>query len=119
MLRKEPPTYSEPIHYDDYLYTGGQIPLTPEEEIVEGDVRKQTQQVLKNIQAFLKEEGSDLDHVIETTVFLKNIRDFEVVNQVYESYFQNHQPARTFIEASCLPKGALIEIECIAKKIGS
>lgn len=111
--------YSQAIEIGDFIYTSGQIPLTPEGEIVEGNIQEQTHQVLKNVQAILKEAGSNLNHVIKTTVFLKNIDDFEEVNQVYGSYFQNHQPARSCIEVSRLPKDVFIEIEVVAKKIGS
>lgn len=108
--------YSQAIQVGDLIYTSGQIPFNEKNERIQGDIEQQTHQVLKNLQAILEEAGSDFEHVIKTTVFLKDINHFEQMNQVYASYFPNHKPARSCVEVSRLPKDVLVEIEVVAKK---
>ena len=106
--------YSQGIIYKNFIFVSGQIPVDPKtNKVVKGDITVQTERVIKNIEGILKEAGANLDNVIKTTVFLKNIRDFEKMNLVYASFFRN-KPARSTVEVSNLPKGVLIEIECIA-----
>lgn len=108
--------YSQAIEVDGFIYTSGQIPLTAEGELIKGGIVDQTHQVFKNLQAVLQAAGSDLDHVIKTTVFLSDINHFAEMNEIYETYFQHHRPARSCVEVSRLPKDVFIEIEVISKK---
>ena len=97
------------------LFASGQIALSPETgEIVGKTIEEQTQQVLKNISAILSEAGTDFDHVIKTTCFLADIKDFVPFNEVYATAFDQEFPARSAVEVARLPKDAKIEIEVIA-----
>jgi 2-iminobutanoate/2-iminopropanoate deaminase len=106
--------YSQGIIVNNVFYSSGQIPLTAEGEMVNGDVQEQTHQVFKNIQAVLKEAGASLESVVKTTVFIKDMNDFGKVNEIYGEYFHTHKPARSCVEVARLPKDALVEIEVIA-----
>jgi 2-iminobutanoate/2-iminopropanoate deaminase len=106
--------YSQGIVVNNMFYSSGQIPLTANGELVVGDVKEQTQQVLKNVDAVLMEAGATRDTVVKTTVFIKNMNDFPLINEVYESYFSAHKPARSCVEVARLPKDVLVEIEVIA-----
>ncbi|MDM5205471.1 RidA family protein [Cytobacillus kochii] len=106
--------YSQGIVVNNIFYSSGQIPLTTEGVMVDGDVKAQTHQVFKNLQAVLQEAGASLETVIKTTVFIQDMNDFATVNEVYGEYFNNHQPARSCVEVAKLPKEAKIEIEVIA-----
>jgi 2-iminobutanoate/2-iminopropanoate deaminase len=106
--------YSQGIVVNNMFYSSGQIPLTANGELVNGDVKEQTQQVLKNVDAVLKEAGATRDTVVKTTVFIKNMNDFPLINEVYENYFSAHKPARSCVEVARLPKDVLVEIEVIA-----
>lgn len=108
--------YSQVVAAGDFLFLAGQIPLTPQGTMLQGDVEKQTRQVLNNLKAVLKEAGVTMNHVVKTTIFLANLSDFERVNRVYAEYFEQPFPARSTVEASKLPKGATIEIDAIAHK---
>jgi len=106
--------YSQGIIVNNMFYSSGQIPLTPEGEMVQGDIKEQTHQVFKNLIAVLEEAGASLDTVVKTTVFIKNMDDFAAVNEIYGQYFNEHKPARSCVEVARLPKDALVEIEVIA-----
>jgi len=106
--------YSQGIIVNNMFYSSGQIPLTPEGEMVQGDIKEQTHQVFKNLIAVLEAAGASLDTVVKTTVFIKNMDDFAAVNEVYGQYFNEHKPARSCVEVARLPKDALVEIEVIA-----
>lgn len=106
--------YSQVIKAGGFLFLAGQIPLTSENIINEGDVDAQAHQVMKNLQAVLEKAGATLDQVVKTTIFLADLNDFEAVNQVYAQYFQEPYPARSTIQAARLPKGARLEIDAIA-----
>lgn len=107
--------YEQAIRVDNLLFTSGQIPVDPYSgEIISEDIVLQTEQVIENIRAILEVGGSSLNNVIKTTIFLKDISDFNQVNSVYEKYFGENKPARSCVEVSALPKGALIEMEAIA-----
>ena len=106
--------YSQGITVNNLFYSSGQIPLTAEGELVQGDVKEQTHQVFKNLQAVLKEAGASLESVVKTTVFIKDMNDFGAVNEVYGGYFSTHKPARSCVEVARLPKDVLVEIEVIA-----
>jgi 2-iminobutanoate/2-iminopropanoate deaminase len=99
------------------LFVAGQIPLDPQtgEIVGAGDVAKQTQQVMANLEAILKAAGANWDNVVKTTVFLTDLQNFAAMNQIYASYFQQEiAPARACVEVSRLPKDVLVEIDCIA-----
>ncbi len=107
--------YSQAMQVGDVLYTSGQIGLTAEGEMIGEDVREQTRQVLQNLGEVLAAAGSGFDQVIKTTIFLTDIDDFIAVNTVYAAFFDTHKPARSTVAVSALPRGAKVEIECIAK----
>lgn len=106
--------YSQAVIHAGLVYTSGQIALTPEGEMLENDLEKQTHQVLKNLSEVLKEAGSSLDAVIKTTIFLADMDSFAAVNEIYASYFGDHKPARATVAVKTLPKNALVEIDAIA-----
>lgn len=106
--------YSQGIIVNNMFYSSGQIPLTPEGEMVKGDIQAQTHQVFQNLKAVLEAAGASLDTVVKTTVFLKSMDDFAAMNEVYSQYFPNHKPARSCVEVARLPKDALVEIEVVA-----
>lgn len=106
--------YSQGIIVNNMFYSSGQIALTPEGEMVQGDVKEQTHQVFKNLQAVLEAAGASLDTVVKTTVFLKSMDDFAAMNEVYGQYFSEHKPARSCVAVAKLPKDALVEIEVVA-----
>ncbi|MFI5252692.1 MAG: RidA family protein [Bacteroidota bacterium] len=97
------------------LYTAGQIPIDPtSNQLVEGDIKAQTRQVMKNIEAILKQAGSSFSAVIKTTVFIKDMNEFPAMNEIYGEYFKENPPARSTVEVARLPKDVRIEIEIIA-----
>ncbi|MCM3729314.1 RidA family protein [Neobacillus cucumis] len=106
--------YSQGIVVNNLFYSSGQIPLTAEGIMVTGDVKEQTHQVFKNLQAVLAEAGASLETVVKATVFIKNMDEFAAVNEVYGEYFSKHKPARSCVEVARLPKDALVEIEVVA-----
>ncbi|OLS34148.1 reactive intermediate/imine deaminase [Bacillus sp. MRMR6] len=106
--------YSQGIIVNNMFYSSGQIPLTPEGVMLEGDVKEQTHQVFSNLKAVLAAAGASLETVVKATVFIKNMDEFSLVNEVYGEYFSNHKPARSCVEVARLPKDALVEIEVVA-----
>jgi len=107
--------YSQAVKAGNLLFISGQVPFVPETmEIVEGDVKAQTAQSLKNLQAILKEVGADFSHVVKTTVFIKDMNEFAQINEVYAEYFGENKPARACVEVARLPKDVKVEIEIIA-----
>jgi 2-iminobutanoate/2-iminopropanoate deaminase len=97
------------------VFTAGQIALHPATgELVQGTVQDQTKQVLENLSAILKAAGSDLAHVVKTTVFLKDMNDFAAMNEIYAGYFPALPPARSTVEVARLPRDVRVEIEAIA-----
>lgn len=106
--------YSQGIIVGDFVYTSGQIPINPKTGIMETDIKLATKQSIENIKAILEEVGTSLENVIKTTIFLKDLNDFNVVNEVYATYFNENNPARSCVEVAKLPKDAVIEIEAIA-----
>jgi len=96
------------------VFTAGQIPLNPATgELVAGDIRAQTRQVLENIRAILEAGGSDLAGVVKTTVFLKDLADFAAMNEVFAEFFPQAPPARSAVEVARLPRDVRVEIEAI------
>lgn len=108
--------YSQAVRVDDWIYVSGQIPLDPATgQLVEGAVEEQTRRVFANLSAILGAAGSSLAGVVRTTVFLARIDDFAAMNEVYGQFFQEPYPARSTIQAGALPRGALVEIDVIAR----
>lgn len=111
--------YSQAVAVGDFVYCSGQIGIDPATKRLAGDnVTTQTQQVFKNIKAVLKASGLELKDIVKTTVFLSNMDDFPVVNDIYGSKFKDHKPARSTVQVVRLPMDASIEIECIAVSKG-
>ncbi|HJV16990.1 MAG TPA: RidA family protein [Bacillales bacterium] len=106
--------YSQGIIVNNLFYSSGQIPLTAEGNLVEGDIKKQTRQVFQNLKAVLSAAGSSFDQVVKATVFIKDMNEFALVNEIYGEYFSTHKPARSCVEVARLPKDVLIEIEVVA-----
>jgi len=108
--------YSQAIQIGSELYCSGQIPLDPQTgEIIDGGVEQQTERVIENIGAVLCAAGCQFADVVKTTIFLVDMKDFPTVNAVYERYFGASKPARSTIAVAGLPRGARVEIECIAR----
>lgn len=107
--------YSQAIVLGNMVYCSGSIPLNPNSMKVEAEtIESQTEQVFKNMEAILLAAGSGLEKVIKTTVFLKNMDDFQKMNGVYERSFKGHAPARSTVQVAKLPLDVMVEIECIA-----
>jgi 2-iminobutanoate/2-iminopropanoate deaminase len=107
--------YSQAVRAEGFVFVSGQIALDPDSgRLVEGDAIRQTGEVLENLKAILEAGGSSLDKVLKTTLYLKSIRDFDEVNEVYETYFHVAPPARATVEVSRLPKDACVEIDAVA-----
>ncbi len=105
--------YSQAIKTDSYLFCSGQLGLDPVSGELAAGVKAQAELVLSNLAAVAAEAGTTLDAVVKTTIFLKDMADFAVVNEVYASYFKGDKPARSTIQVAALPKGGLVEIEAI------
>jgi 2-iminobutanoate/2-iminopropanoate deaminase len=107
--------YSQAIVHGGLVFTAGQIPLDPRTgELVEGDVRRHTEQVFANLRAVLEAAGASLSTVVKTTVFLRDMNDFAAMNEVYGEAFGDHRPARSTVQAARLPRDASVEIEVVA-----
>ncbi len=107
--------YSQAIQAGNFLFLSGQIPLDPKTgELVKGDIRQQTQQVLENIRGVLESQKLGMENVVKMTIFLKDIGNFNQVNEVYATYFPSSPPARSTVGVAKLPRDADIEIETIA-----
>ena len=106
--------YSQVVQAGGFLFLAGQIPLTSNGTMTEGDVSVQARQVMENLKAVLEAAGAEKNQVVKTTIFLADLGDFEAVNKVYAEYFSEPYPARSTAQAGKLPKGARIEIDAIA-----
>jgi len=107
--------YSQAIKANGFVFASGQIPIDPATgEFVNGGIREQTEQVLKNLSAVLEASGSSLDQVVKTTVFLADMQDFAAMNEVYSAFFRETPPARATVAAAGLPRNARVEIEVVA-----
>lgn len=106
--------YSQGYKANGFIYTSGQIPIDMKTGELVDDIKMATRVVLDNIRAILKSGGADLDSVIKTTVFLRDMNDFVQMNEVYAEIFGEYAPARSTVQVAMLPKGAIIEIEAIA-----
>ncbi|WP_301402302.1 RidA family protein [Staphylococcus haemolyticus] len=110
--------YSHAMVVNNLVFTAGQIPLDTEGNIVSDDVKEQTKQVLDNLSVVLEEAGSDLNSVVKATIFISDMNEFQQINEVYGSYFSEHQPARSCVEVARLPKDVKVEIEVVGKVKG-
>jgi reactive intermediate/imine deaminase len=109
--------YSQATTTDELVFTAGQIPLTPDGDLlVDAPVADQTEQALANIDAVLREAGAELGDVLKVTVFLDDIDDFDEMNDTYADFFDDEPPARSAVGVDALPKGVAVEIEAVATK---
>jgi 2-iminobutanoate/2-iminopropanoate deaminase len=108
--------YSQAIVANGFVFTSGQIPLDPASgELVEGDVRVQTERVMRNLEAVLTAAGTSFARVVKSTCFLADLADFPAFNEVYAGFFSGEAPpARSTVQVAALPRGALVEVECVA-----
>ena len=107
--------YSQGIKANGFLFTAGQVGFDPESgELVDGGIAEQTHRVLQNLRAILRAGGTDLTQVVKTTVFLVDVADFSLMNEVYAEFFGDHRPARSTVAVASLPRGARVEIEAVA-----
>ncbi len=107
--------YSQAVKANGFLFASGQVALDPRtNEFIGGDIRQQTERAMENIKAVVEAAGSNLHHVVKSTVFLKDMNDFAVMNEAYGKYFPAAPPARSTVQVARLPKDALVEIEVIA-----
>lgn len=110
--------YSQAIHAGNLIYTSGQLPLNPATgAFPEGGIKAQTRQSLTNVKAILEAAGTDMNHVVKTTVFMADMNDFADMNAVYAEFFTEPFPARSAVAVKTLPKGALVEIEAVAEAV--
>ena len=111
--------YSQGVCCGELIFTAGQIPLDPATgKLVDGPFEEQVDQVLRNLSGILTAGGSDLGHVLKFTVYLTDLSNFPVLNQVFEKYFPQDPPARSAVQVAALPLGAEVEIEAVALKTG-
>ena len=109
--------YSQAMEANGFIFASGQLPIDPSTNaFAEGGVKEQTRQSLTNARNVLAAAGVDLSHVVKTTVFLSDMDNFAAMNEVYAEFFKEPYPARSAIAVKALPKGALVEVECIAVK---
>lgn len=109
--------YSQAVQVGNMLFVSGQIAINPDKnELVLDDIKTETKMVMKNIEGILKKAGMSFEHVVKSTIFLKNMDDFAAVNEIYGSYFPNNPPARETVQVAKLPKDVNVEISVIAVK---
>ncbi len=107
--------YSQAVQFNNLLFISGQIPLEPKSgEIVKGNIKEMTKQILDNLNSILTASGSSLDNVLRTTIFLTNLDDYVEVNEIYAEFFEKSMPARSTVQVSRLPMDVPIEIDAIA-----
>ena len=109
--------YIQAIEINGMIFASGQIPINPATgNLVEGGIQEQTRQALTNASEVMKAAGVDMTHVVKTTVFLADMNDFVAMNEIYATFFTAPFPARSAVAVKALPKGALVEVECVAVK---
>ena len=109
--------YSQAVAAGELIFTSGQIPLDPKsQQMVEGDIRAQTERVMENLAAVLEAAGVGFAQVVKATIFVVDLGDFAAVNEVYGKRFHSHPPARSTVQVAALPKGARVEIDLIARR---
>ena len=107
--------YSQAIRAENFIFLSGQIPIDPSTgEMIRGDIRQQTRQVLENMKGVLESQGLGMQDVVKVNIFLKDMGNFNEMNEVYATYFSSSPPARSTVEVAKLPRNAEIEIEAIA-----
>lgn len=107
--------YSQAVKHGDTVYISGQIALDAKTgNLITGDIKTETHQVMKNLQAILTAAGLDFTHVVKTSIFVKDLNNFVAINETYGEYFKSNPPARETVEVSRLPKDVNVEISCIA-----
>ncbi len=107
--------YSQAVKVSDFLYCSGQIPLDPQTgEVVDGDISVQAERVMANVKAVLAAADCDFSHIVKTTIFMQDLQDFAVVNEIYGRCFSGPAPARSTVQVAGLPKGVLLEVEVVA-----
>jgi len=107
--------YSQAVVVGEWVFASGQIPIDPGTgELIDGGIAEQTERVMKNLSAVLREAGVSLDRVVKTTVYLADMGTFGEMNEVYARYFGDHRPARATVQAGALPKNVGVEIDVIA-----
>ena len=107
--------YSQAVVTGNIVFTSGQIPVNPETNEIPDGIEAQANQVFMNLKNLLEASGSSINNVIKTTVFIQNMSDFAIINEIYANYFSEPYPARSCVEVAKLPKGVLLEVEAIAE----
>jgi len=110
--------YSHSTNYENLIFVSGQIGLDQKTNSLKPGIEEQTVQIFENLKIILLDNNSDFEHITKTTIFIADMKHFEIVNKIYSRYFRNRFPARSTIEVASLPRSASIEIECIAVKKG-
>ncbi len=106
--------YSQAIKANGFVYISGQIPINPSTgEVVKSGIEDEVNQVMKNLKAIIEQSGSSLNQVVKTTIYLKDMNDFEAVNKTYGQYFEEHKPARATVQVARLPKDVSVEIDAV------
>lgn len=109
--------YSQGVKTGNLIFTSGQLPINPETgELLKGDIQEQTKMCLENVKAILKAGGASLEDVVKVNVYVVDIKQFSLINEIYAQYFSDHKPARSLVEVTALPLGGDLEIEAIAMK---
>ena len=109
--------YSQAVATDLFVFCSGQVALDPlTGELIDGSIADQTRQCMENLAAVLTKAGTNLGNVVKTTIYLTDMNDFAEVNEAYGTFFEQHPPARATIAVSALPKGARVEIDCVAAR---
>ena len=109
--------YSQGVKTGNLIFTSGQLPINPETgELLKGDIQEQTKMCLENVKAILKAGGASLEDVVKVNVYVVDIKQFFLINEIYAQYFSDHKPARSLVEVTALPLGGDLEIEAIAMK---
>lgn len=107
--------YSQAVIANDLVFCSGQVPFVPETgELLSGSIAEETARCMRNLEAVLKEAGTNLEQIVKTTIYVTDMNDFGEVNEAYGSFFSDEPPARATVGVAALPKGARVEIDCIA-----
>jgi 2-iminobutanoate/2-iminopropanoate deaminase len=114
----EEQAYSHGVEANGFLFTAGQVPMTPDGDLVEGSVAEKTHRIMRNLEAILAEADSGLDDVVKTTAYFTDIEDFGEMDEAYAEYFEEEYPARDVIEVEALPAGATIELVMVVETGG-
>jgi len=114
----EEQAYSHGVEANGFLFTAGQVPMTPDGNIVEGSVAEKTHQIMENLEAILAEADRGFDDVVKTTAYFTDVADFPEMDETYAGYFEDGYPARDVIEVEALPAGATIELVMVVETVG-